>query len=60
MEGDFYTKGGPDTYAYNSGFGTLDGANIPVPNSHYVPVPGAVLLGLLGLGAAGIKLRRFS
>jgi hypothetical protein len=59
MEGDFYTKGGPDTYAFNSGFGILDGDNILVPNSHYVPVPGAVLLGLLGLGAAGIKLRRF-
>jgi len=25
-----------------------------------VPVPGAVLLGLLGLGAAGVKLRRFA
>jgi hypothetical protein len=25
-----------------------------------VPVPGAILLGLLGLGAAGVKLRRFS
>lgn len=25
-----------------------------------VPVPGAVLLGMLGLGAVGIKLRRFS
>ena len=25
-----------------------------------VPVPGAVLLGLLGLGAAGLKLRRFA
>jgi hypothetical protein len=25
---------------------------------HFVPVPGAALLGLLGLGAAGLKLRR--
>ena len=25
-----------------------------------VPVPGAVLLGALGLGVAGIKLRRFA
>ena len=25
-----------------------------------VPVPGAILLGLLGLGAAGIKLRKFA
>ena len=60
MEGDFYIKGGPDTFAYNSGFGSLDGANIPVPNSSYVPVPGAVLLGLLGLGTAGMTLRRFA
>ena len=27
---------------------------------YYVPVPGAVLLGLLGLGAAGIKLRQYA
>ena len=27
---------------------------------YVVPVPGAVLLGLLGLGAAGLKLRRFA
>jgi hypothetical protein len=27
---------------------------------YYIPVPGAVLLGILGLGAAGIKLRRFA
>jgi len=27
---------------------------------YLVPVPGAVLLGLLGLGAAGLKLRRFA
>jgi len=27
---------------------------------HAVPVPGAVLLGMLGLGAAGIKLRKFA
>ena len=33
------------------------------PFSHdlqHVPVPGAVLLGILGLGVAGIKLRKFS
>ena len=60
MWGDFYTKGGPDPFAYNSGFGILDGANIPVPNSHYVPVPGAFLLGMIGLGAAGVKMRKFA
>ena len=27
---------------------------------NYVPVPGAVLLGILGFGAAGLKLRKFS
>jgi hypothetical protein len=27
---------------------------------YYVPVPGAVLLGMLGLSAAGLKLRRFA
>jgi hypothetical protein len=29
-------------------------------NDGKVPLPGAVLLGLLGLGAAGLKLRRFA
>ena len=27
---------------------------------YLIPVPGAFLLGILGLGAAGIKLRRFA
>ena len=27
---------------------------------YYVPVPGAILLGILGLGAAGLKLRKFA
>jgi len=60
MLGDFYAKGGFDSFAYNSGLGNLDGANILVPNSSYVPLPGAVLLGMLGLGIAGWKLRRFA
>lgn len=60
MWGDFYVKGGNGPYAYNSSFGTLDGANIPVPNSHYVPVPGAFLLGILGLGVVGVKMRKFA
>jgi hypothetical protein len=60
MWGDFYAKGGADSFAYNSGLGTLDGANILVPDSSYVPLPGAVLLGIIGLGITGWKLRRFA
>jgi hypothetical protein len=68
MWGDFYAvdgaapKGSADAYAaaFNSGFGGLNGANIAVPDTSYVPGPGAVLLGILGLGAAGIKLRKFA
>jgi len=60
MWGDFYIKGGPDTYAYNSGLTNPDGAKILVPDGEYVPVPGALLLGVMGLSAAGIKLRRFA
>jgi len=37
-----------------SGTGTLN-----VDNFGVVPVPAAVLLGMLGLGAAGLKLRKF-
>ncbi len=32
----------------------------PMPDGQVVPVPGAVLLGILGLGAVGIKLRKFA
>lgn len=60
MEGDFFIKGGPDTFAYNSGLGTLAGANILVPDGAYVPVPGAFLLGMLGLGVVGMKLRKYA
>lgn len=55
-------------YAYNTDFLNVGGVNdryaemspgdfIAVPDT-YVPVPGAVLLGLLGLSAAGIRLRK--
>jgi len=61
-------KDGVEVYFYNTDFlsvGTIldrhalesPGAFIAVPN-HFVPVPGAVLLGFLGLGYAGMKLRR--
>ncbi len=41
----------------------LEGTIKFAPPSHdlqHVPVPGAVLLGILGLGVAGIKLRKFA
>ena len=60
MDGSFYAKGGDTSFAYNSGLGDPDGAFILVPDTSYVPVPGAVLLGILGLGAVGIKLRKYA
>ena len=62
--GNFYAvdgaPGGTGIFAvaYNTGFDGGD-AFIPVPDT-VVPVPGAVLLGILGLGVAGIKLRKFA
>ncbi len=65
MWGSFYAKAGNPTsasgnfgYAYNTG---LAGGNafVAVPDTSYVPTPGAVLLGLLGLGIAGVKMRKF-
>jgi hypothetical protein len=60
MEGDFYAQGGNDSYAYNSGYGELDGANILVPDTmpHPVPEPGTMLLlgsGLIGIAGWGRK-----
>ena len=66
MWGDFFAVDGEGdathdwAAAYNSGFGSLEGAEILVPNSSYVPVPGAFLLGFIGLGVAGVKLRKFA
>ncbi|MBN1510005.1 MAG: choice-of-anchor C family protein [Sedimentisphaerales bacterium] len=40
----------------NPGYGpALDNVSV-----NLVPIPGAVLLGMLGLGAAGVRLRRFA
>ncbi len=71
MWGDFYAKGGKDEkgtvdlYAYNTNFGVDENTTlfkIAVPDtdtdSVVVPLPGAVLLSLLGLSAAGLRLRR--
>ena len=70
--GDFYAKDGVynpqgapsiDVYAYNTSFGLPHTDNSPyhiaVPDT-YVPVPPAVLLGMLGIGIAGIKLRKYA
>ena len=37
--------------------GTYDDGNIDI---HVVPIPAAVILGILGLGVAGIKLRKYA
>ena len=39
---------------------STDNATLLWGEINLVPVPGAVLLGMLGLGAAGLKLRRFA
>lgn len=66
--GSFFSKGGTGTWAYNFNFGDVwdettnpDGWGfLAVPDTYSVPVPAAVLLGILGLGVAGWKLRRFA
>lgn len=60
MLGDFYAKGGEDSFAFNSGYGDRVGANILVPDtvSHPVPEPGTMLLlgsGLIGIAGWGRK-----
>ena len=64
MWGDFYAKDGTlnneQVYAYNTSFGIDGDYKIAVPDTSYVPVPGAVLLGMLGLSVAGIKLRKYA
>jgi hypothetical protein len=44
---------------YTTGSGIVDFAPFSKDAQH-TPVPGAVLLGILGLGVAGIKLRKFA
>lgn len=45
--------------AWNTGFDGSGSDFIPVPDT-IIPVPGAVLLGILGLGVAGLKLRKYA
>lgn len=60
MDGDFYAKGGSEVggnnwgYAYNSGFGALNGANILVPDTVTQRVPEAGALLLFGSGLIGL------
>ena len=60
MEGDFYAKGGNDSFAYNSGFGDRDGAKILVPDTVAqrisITEPGTMLL--FGGGILGIAVWR--
>jgi hypothetical protein len=68
MEGDFYAKGGEDSFAYNSGFGEGEGgagAKILVPDTQTqlisITEPGTLLLfsgGLLGIAVWGRRRTR--
>jgi hypothetical protein len=73
--GPVFNNGGGSISFYQSAWTTTGNAPAPTfptltgspdyfdgPNMRFavVPVPAAVLLGLLGLGAAGLKLRRFA
>jgi hypothetical protein len=60
-DGKKYKKSGHGEASYQSGTWTinLDNQSVSlVPCAPAVPLPGAVLLGMLGLSAAGLKLRR--
>ncbi len=58
----------PGTFLHFDLYTKIDGSELAVvdkfaPFSHdvtHTPVPGAVLLGLLGLGVAGVKFRKFA
>ena len=51
---DFYASGGGWQAGQDESW-AIDNVEVTV-----VPVPGAVLLGILGLSVAGIKLRKFA
>jgi hypothetical protein len=63
VDGDFFAKGGNESFAYNRGFGALDGANILVPDTvfHLLPESATMLLlasGLLCIAVWGRRRRR--
>jgi hypothetical protein len=53
-----WSNSGPPFTPYQGGDGTIVNFGIDVGDAPVVPVPGAVLLGSLGLGFAGLRLRR--
>ena len=63
MEGDFYATGGETSFAYNSGFGALDGANILVPDTATIRVSEAgtlfsLCIGLMSIAVWGRRRKR--
>jgi hypothetical protein len=56
---DFLGLGNAVTFQINDFYASNDSGNLNVKIYALVPVPGAVLIGMLGLGVAGLKLRRF-
>jgi len=63
VEGPTAPGGGSPIVTWWGGTGMPPGNydyTITLTGAQYVPVPGAVLLGILGLGLAGIKLRKFA
>lgn len=54
-DGKYYTLyGGTNLYPDVEGY-----ANVGAWISHVVPIPGAVVLGILGLGTVGLRLRKY-
>ncbi len=56
---DFLGLGDTVTFQINDFYPSNDSGNLNVKIYALVPVPGAVLIGMLGLGVAGLKLRKF-
>jgi hypothetical protein len=49
-----------EDFAHPSYSTAANAPDVYFDNISFVPVPGAVLLGMLGLGVAGVKLRKFA